>query len=282
MAVFGIGLCLPILFACVVSMSIVQGRNLRRRHNHHSHPDYYLDFEESIPRDLSRHFEDDLEYQQDPYRRQMERRESSRILDRPVEYEERTPLPHRKHMYDLRNYAESLRKNEARRQEDAIEDTLTRFIVRRKRHNRHSGTKTGGTVSYQKFSDQDKRELEISKRQQLELYTSTTGGLRAPFELEVKEAQNSSICNYTVKSIPIPYNRTTRVPKDLEHVTCNHAGSSCQDTGDYCCIQTFRHIEVSYDNGEDREKMKIYVGCVCALQDLNNDLLRQSDLPIHD
>lgn len=275
MAVFGIGLCLPVLFACIVSMSIVQGRNLRRRHNHHSHPDYYLDFEESIPRDLSRRFEDDLEYQQDLYRRPMERRESSRILDRPVEYEEQTPLPHRKHMYDLRNYAESVRKNEARKQEDAIEDALTRFIVRRKRHNRHSGT-----VSYQKFSDQDRRDLEISKRRQLELYTSTTGGLRASFELEVKEAQNSSICNYTVESIPIPYNRT-RMPKDLEHIRCNYAGSSCQDTGNYCCIQTYRYIEVSYDNGEDREKMKIYVGCVCALQDLNNELI-QSYLPIHD
>ncbi|EFN66435.1 hypothetical protein EAG_12584 [Camponotus floridanus] len=276
MAVFGcIGLCLPVLFACIVSMSIVQGRNLRRRHNHHSHPDYYLDFEESIPRDLSRRFEDDLEYQQDLYRRPMEKRELSRILD-PVEYEERTPLPHRKHI----NYAESLRKNEARKQEDVIEDALTtRFNVRRKRqHNKHSGT-----VSYQKFSDQDKQELEISKRrrQQLELYTSTISGLRAPFELEVKEVQNSSICNYTVKSIPIPYNRT-RVPKDLEHVRCNYAGSSCQDTGNYCCIQTYRYIEVSYDNGEDREKMKIYVGCVCALQDLNNDLLSQSYLPIHD
>ncbi|XP_011259112.2 uncharacterized protein LOC105253049 isoform X2 [Camponotus floridanus] len=246
MAVFGcIGLCLPVLFACIVSMSIVQGRNLRRRHNHHSHPDYYLDFEESIPRDLSRRFEDDLEYQQDLYRRPMEKRELSRILD-PVEYEERTPLPHRKHM--------------------------------KRQHNKHSGT-----VSYQKFSDQDKQELEISKRrrQQLELYTSTISGLRAPFELEVKEVQNSSICNYTVKSIPIPYNRT-RVPKDLEHVRCNYAGSSCQDTGNYCCIQTYRYIEVSYDNGEDREKMKIYVGCVCALQDLNNDLLSQSHLPIYD
>lgn len=277
MAVFGIGLCLPVLFACVVSMSVVQGRNLRRRHNHHSHLDYYLDFEDSIPRDLSRRFEDNPEYQQDSYREQMERRESSRILDGPAENEERIPLPHRKHVYDLRNYAESLRKDEPRRQAN-VEDALTRFVVRRKRHNRHGS----GSLNYQRFNKQDKWELDVNKQhQQLELYTSTTNGLRASFELEVKEAQNSSICNYTVESIPIPGNRTTRMPRDLEHIRCNYIGSSCQ-TGDYCCIQTYRHVEVLYDDGEDREKMKIYVGCVCALQDLNSGLTEYSQLPIND
>ncbi|XP_070167000.1 uncharacterized protein [Polyergus mexicanus] len=272
MAVFGVGLCLSVLFAGVVSMSVVQGRNLRRRHNHHSHSDYYPNFEESMPRDLSRRLEDDLEYQQDPYRRQMERRESSRILDRPAKYKERIPSSHRyKNVYDPRNYAESLRqKDEIRRQEDIIEDALTKFVVRGKRHNGHSGS-----VNYQIFSAQDKWELQ----QQLKLHASTNSGLRASFELEVKEAQNSSICNYTVESIPDI--RGTRMPKDLQHVKCNHAGSSCQNTDAYCCIQTYRYIEVSYGNGENREKMKIYVGCVCALRELNA-LVTESVLPIND
>ncbi|XP_050445959.1 uncharacterized protein LOC126848792 [Cataglyphis hispanica] len=272
MAVFGVRLCLPVLFACVVSTSVVQGRNLRRRHNHHSHPDYYPNFEESMPRDLSRRLEDDLEYQQDSYRRQME-------LDRPAKYKERI-LPSRryKHVYDLRNYAESLRrKDEIGRQEDIIEDASTKYVVRGKRHNRH-----GGPI-YQNINDQERLELEMSRlHKQFELlhHTSTSGGLRASFELEVKEAQNSSICNYTVELIPD--NRGTRMPKDLEHVKCNHAGSSCQDTGGYCCIQTYRYIKVSYGNGEE-ERMKIYVGCVCALQDLNNGLsVVESELPIND
>lgn len=274
MAVFGVRLCLPVLFACVVSMSVVQGRNLRRRHNHHSHSDYYPNFEESMPRDLSRPLEDDLEYQQDPYRRQMERRESSRVLDRSTKYEERLPSSHRyKHVYDPRNYAESLRrKDEIRRQEDIIEDASTKFVVRGKRHNGHSGT-----VNYQIFSAQDKWDLE----QQIKQHTSTNSGLRASFELEVKEAQNSSICNYTVESIPDI--RGTRTPKNLQHVKCNHAGSSCQNTGTYCCIQTYSYIDVSYGNGENREKMKmkIYVGCVCARRELNA-LVTESVLPIDD
>lgn len=223
-----------------------------------------------MPRDLSRRLEDDLEYQQDSYRRQME-------LDRPAKYKERISPSHRyKHMYDLRNYAESLRrKDEIGRQEDVIEDASTKFVVRGKRHNRHGGP------FYQNINDEDRLLLQMSRMDKFEmLRTSTSGGLRASFELEVKEAQNSSICNYTVESIPD--NRGTRMPKDLEHIKCNHAGSSCQNTGGYCCIQTYRYINVTYGNGEE-EQMKIYVGCVCALQDLNNGLsVVESELPIYD
>lgn len=275
MPVFSIRLCLPVFFfVCVVSISVTQGRNLRRRHSHHSHLDYPIS-EESVPRDLTRRFEDDMEYQRYPYRRQMERRESSRVLDHPVEYEERISPPRRyKHVNNLRTF-ESLRKDEISRPEDIINDVSTRHVVRGKRHNRH-----GSTVSYQSFSDQDRLELEMNRQRKFER-TSTTGGLRASYEMEVKEAQNSSICSYTVESIPDT--RGTRMPRDLEHVRCNNAGSSCLETGSYCCIQTYRYIEVSYSDGEDSEKMKIYVGCVCALQELNTGLsLVQSEVGIDD
>ncbi|XP_072764982.1 uncharacterized protein [Anoplolepis gracilipes] len=279
MAIFGVGLCLPVLFACVVSTSVVQGRNLRRRHSHHSHADYNPNFEQSIPHDLSKRLEDDLQYQHDPYRKQMERRQSFRVLDYPAEYEERVPpLRRYKHMYDMRNYESLRRKDETYRPEDYIEDASRFALVRGKRHNRFGG------MSYQNLNDQNGWVLEMSmqRKQQHELHTSTSSDLRTSFELEVKEAQNSSICSYTVESIPDT--RGTRMPKDLEHIKCNDVGSSCQaDTSAYCCIQTYRYVEVSYDDGEDSEKMKIYVGCVCALQELNNGLSTvQSKLRIHD
>lgn len=264
----GVRLCLPVLFACViVSTSVVQGRNLRRRHGRHFYPDYYQDFEESVPRDLSRRLEDDLEFQQYPYRRQMERRESSGVVDRPAEYEERISPPLRyKHTYDLRNYAESLRRKSETRRQDLMEDASMKFAVRGKRHNKRS--------SNQISSSQAKIRL---LKQQYE-FTSTSGGLLASYEVEVKKAQNSSICNYSVESIPDT--RGTRMPKDLQHVKCNHAGRKCQNTGDqdhYCCIQTYRYVNVSYSDS-DPEEMKIYVGCVCAFH-LNNRPRMQSEDP---
>lgn len=223
-----------------------------------------------MPRDLSRRLEDDLEFRQYPYRRQMERRESSGVVDRPAEYEERISPPRRyKHTYDLSNYAESLRrKSETRRQKDLMEDASMKFFVRGKRHNKRS--------NYQNFSSQAKSRLF---KQQYEL-TSTSGGLLASYEVEVKKAQNSSICNYSVESIPDT--RGTRMPKDLQHVKCNHAGRKCQNTDDqnYCCIQTYRYVDVSYSDSENPEKipMKIYVGCVCASH-LNNHPRVQSEDP---
>ncbi|KMQ86126.1 putative serine threonine-protein kinase vps15-like protein [Lasius niger] len=121
------------------------------------------------------------------------------------------------------------------------------------------------------------------KQQHDRLLTSTSGGLRASFELEVKDAQNISICSYSVESIPDI--RGTRMPKDLVHIKCNVIGSKCLNIGDqdiYCCIQTYRYVEVSYSDGEG-ERLKIYTGCVFALQDLNNGLsLVQSNNPYND
>lgn len=135
------------------------------------------------------------------------------------------------------------------------------FFARRKRHNK---------PSYRTFTNESKRDL-ISESHE----NHAQRGLRAPIEVEVKKAQNSTTCSYTVESIPIPDNRSTRVPRNLEHVRCNHAGKSCQGADHYCCIQTYSNIEVSYDDGY-RETIKIYVGCVCA----DYILVRESLLPI--
>lgn len=135
-------------------------------------------------------------------------------------------------------------------------------------------------MSYQRISEQDKTDLSRQRDRRFDrLRSGESGGFHTIFELEVKEAQNSSICNYTVESIPDT--RGSRVPKNLEHVRCNHIGSSCQGTGTYCCIQTYRNIDVSYGDG-DKETIKLYVGCVCALQDLNSVQVVESQLSIND
>ncbi|KYQ58215.1 hypothetical protein ALC60_02635 [Trachymyrmex zeteki] len=262
MAIFSIRSCLPVLVAYViVNIPLVQGRSLRRRHGHHSHPNYY-NFEESLPRDLSGRLDDDLEYYRD-FHRQKKSREYPQVLDRSLEYEdseERVPMSFRRHKHEYGSRdRESLRKDYLRKHDfDALS---MRFVARRKRHDKRT------VVNYHKFNPEDVTwQFENQPRMQEKL-----------FELEVKQAQNSSICNYTVESIPDT--RGSRVPKDLEHVKCNHIGSSCQGTGTYCCIQTYRNIEVSYGDG-DTERMKLYVGCVCALQVFNS--MMSSEISISD
>lgn len=272
MAVFGAGFCLLVLVAyIIVSMPLVQGRSLRRRHGHRSHSDYY-NLEESLPRDLSGRFEDDPENYRDSYG-WTKRREQPQVLDRFSEYEdseERVPPSfHRyRHEYDSKD-RESLRRKDDFLLHDDLDALSMRFVARRKRHNRHD------SVIYQKINEQSKKNLRLSGHRGygFDLHS----GENDNFELEVKEAQNKSVCNYTVESIPDT--RGSRVPKDLEHVRCNHIGSSCQDTGTYCCIQTYKNIEVSYGNG-DKETMKLYVGCVCALQAFNG--VQESQLSIND
>ena len=257
MAIFNVRSCLPVLVVYViVNISLIQGRSLKRRHGHHSHLNYY-NFEESPPRDLSRHLDDD------DFQGQKKSREYPQVLDRFLEYEdseERVPMSFRRYKHDSRD-RESLRKDFLRKHNDF--DALSmKFVARRKRHN-----KFGTVANYHKFNPKDvtwrfEDELRVQEK---------------VFELEVKQAQNSSICNYTVESIPDT--RGSRIPKDLEHVKCNHIGSSCQGTGTYCCIQTYRNIEVSYGDG-DTETMKLYVGCVCALQVFSS--MMSSEISIND
>lgn len=273
MAIFGVRFYLSALVACIiVSTPLVQGRSLRRRHGHHSHLDYY-NLEESLPRDLSGHLEDDLEDYRDSYG-QAKRRGYPEDLDRFSEYEDsehRVPSFRRyRHEYDSRDRESLRRKEDFPHKHDDFDALSTGFIARRKRHNKHDSN-----VIYQRINEQNKKNPRLSghRNRGFELFSS---GNDNSFELELKVAQNRSICNYTVESIPDT--RGSRVPKDLEHVRCNHIGSSCQSTGTYCCIQTYRNIEVSYGNGE-KETMKLYVGCVCALQAFNG--VQESQLPIN-
>ncbi|XP_028048619.1 uncharacterized protein LOC114255037 [Monomorium pharaonis] len=257
MAIFNIVLCIPVLVACViVSTPAIQGRSLRRRHGHHSHSDYY-NLEESLPRDLSGRLEDDLEYYRDYYG-QTKKRKYPEVLDSTSEFEnseERVPpfLPRYEREYESRDRESSQRKWEDHPLlVDDDFDAFPRIVARRKRHYKHG-----------RYQDKEQN--------------------RHYFEMEVKVAQNRSICNYTVESIPD--HSGSRIPRDLEHVKCNHLGSSCQGAGTYCCIQTYRNIEVSYGNGHN-ETMKLYVGCVCAFQGAhhsdNVQSLTQSPLPIND
>lgn len=128
------------------------------------------------------------------------------------------------------------------------------FRERRKRHNsRHSKG-----VEYKQMTSAEERDFQESRKRGAVFLENSED-----FEVEVKEAQNNSICDYKVVSIPDLVGN--RIPADLEHVVCNHAGSRCQDKGFYYCLQTYRIIDVYH--GHERSKMKIYAGCVCALFD---------------
>ncbi|XP_077274147.1 uncharacterized protein LOC143903933 [Temnothorax americanus] len=261
MAIFKVGFYLSVLAACIViSPSLIQGRSLRRRHGHHSHSSHY-NLEESLPRDLSGRLEDDLESYRNSYG-QTKTRGHPQILNRFSKYEgseDRVPPYFRRsrHESDSRG-RESLRPME--------------LVARRKRHNKHD------SMAYQKLSKPNEQNGNHQGSNDHEPKVSTRPIENDPpfLELEVKEAQNRSICKYTVESVPDV--RGSRVPKDLEHVKCNYMQSHCQ--GIYCCIQTYKNIEVSYGDGE-KEKMRLYVGCVCAEISISNDV-RESHLPIDD
>lgn len=84
------------------------------------------------------------------------------------------------------------------------------------------------------------------------------------FEVEVKDAQNTSTCSYTVE--PVLDKKGNRVRGNLEHVKCNNKGCLCQDQfNGTCCVQTYQKIDVFFDDNTV-ENMKVYVGCVCALK----------------
>ncbi|KAJ8672722.1 hypothetical protein QAD02_003982 [Eretmocerus hayati] len=130
---------------------------------------------------------------------------------------------------------------------ESMPTTPTR--VRGKRHNR---LKTWTELDRKSYVDSRPRPSQFDNERM--------------FEVEVREAQNSSLCNYTV--VPIPDTTGTRLPRELEHIKCNHVGSKCQDRGTYCCLQTYRNVEVVYGGGSEprTEILKVYSGCVCSLQ----------------
>ncbi|KAG7205386.1 hypothetical protein KM043_007381 [Ampulex compressa] len=85
--------------------------------------------------------------------------------------------------------------------------------------------------------------------------------------LEVRQAQDISLCNYTVQ--PVRSLRGTRTP--LEEVICKHRGSTCHDeSGDsYCCIQIYTKVVVKNANNVT-EEMNLRSGCVCAHQRIDD------------
>ncbi|XP_020296654.1 uncharacterized protein LOC109861426 [Pseudomyrmex gracilis] len=225
-----VGLCLFGFFACViVSMPIVQGRSPRRYHRHHySHPNYY-DFAESH----------NSEYH-DSYEPAEKRGYPRDVLNHFSGNEEQILFPRRYNLRDLIQHRQKTRNIDA--------SSSMKLVARRKRHNKH-----GGKLAYQVgFTEPDREITQWQHDRDMEK--------QLRLEFEVKEAQNKSICNYTVETIPDT--RGSRVPRNLENVKCNHIGSDCQGSAS-CCVQTYKNIEVSYGDGY-RETMKIYVGCVCA------------------
>ena len=92
----------------------------------------------------------------------------------------------------------------------------------------------------------------------------------AMYEAEVSDVQQSSVGSYTIEPI-----KKEGMLSELVHIKCNRAGSGCKEIGTYCCIQTFRWTEVHYVGGR-KDRMKVYNGCVCALQKFKKSYSRDS------
>ncbi|KAL0106008.1 hypothetical protein PUN28_016019 [Cardiocondyla obscurior] len=246
---------LPALVACIVlGAALVQCRNLRHGHHlHHGHRDLnHHNLEESLPRDLLERPENVPEHLRDSYEQEKRERHDLDHLSQYENSEDQVPpfLHRHRHEHDWRRRETLRRKEEDFLHEQGDLDALsTRFVSRRKRHHKHDTA----------LDQQGVEELNYKRTRGLHDHEIDLRSIS--FELDVKEVQNRSICNYTVESVP-DY-RGSRVPRGLEHVKCNYAGSRCQNDGPYCCIQTYRDIEVSYGNG-DKEEIRHYVGCVCA------------------
>ncbi|XP_066586532.1 uncharacterized protein [Prorops nasuta] len=199
-------------------------------------------------------------------------RQSSRNLEASADLEDQASVEklvarHRDRDLELREERRSLHGHQVKSMQEGG--------PRRKRHNKHSSNVSQKMMTAQdaKAAQEFMRAQQAQEAAKLTLDPGIYGKIVEDYQLEVKEAQNSSICNYTV--VPIP-NVRGRNPRDLEHVICNHAGSRCQSLGQYCCIQTYREIEVTYGD-KSSEVLRIYAGCVCALQLIEMDTLSLDD-----
>ncbi|EFN80281.1 uncharacterized protein LOC109504189 [Harpegnathos saltator] len=248
MSVTGVGLCLTVLLTCVIVDMLVQAASLRRHHSHHSRPQHD-DFEELTSLGLSpKHSEKRHVYprhRDNPRERRGYLQESGAGLFPSSDYEDvevQAPLLHRR-----RHVSRNYQGDEYERQHSA-----------RRLHHRHPAPSNS-------YLSVNERLRQLNDRQ--------ANSLPDFFELEVRQAQNSTVCNYTV--VPVPDPKGCRTPKNLEHIMCNRAGSSCFDTNSHCCIQTYKKIDVSYGDGTS-DVIKLYVGCVCVRQ----ELLIETKLPI--
>lgn len=133
----------------------------------------------------------------------------------------------------------------------------------KKRHDHDSG------IKYELMDSNIKKALQSRRYQRHERV-----------EAKVKDVENSSSCNYTVKPFTISDNSDDYiVPKDLVDITCNYSGSTCQinDTKYlfYCCIQTYTDIQVPMKKG-GHKLMRLNTGCVCAQR--SPKILKQSQI----
>lgn len=145
-----------------------------------------------------------------------------------------------------------------------IDRTNSEQFRRHKLRKRHDAG-----IKYERMDNNIKQVLQSKRYQRYE-----------KVEAKVKDVENSSSCNYTVKPFKINDNPDEYIiPKDLVNITCNYSGSSCQLNDVkylfYCCIQTYTEIEVPMKKG-GYKSMRLNTGCVCARR--SPKILKQSQI----
>ena len=254
------------LLWCVLFVVDTQGRSLQRIHKHHGyhrskhftkleHDRWDRDNQEEPMENDQDNQEESIEYNPNDQEESIEynpeiRKHHSKFrhlghYERTKSVDELDPEEQMKTLRVLENREHHLRQ---------LLSSSRRSHAIRKRHN--------GNVEYAMMSE--KEETDIVRNLHHQAFTNPLKNKRY-YEVEVKEAQNSSLCNYTVVDIPDPSPDQSRIPKKLVNVMCNHAGSRCRGVGTYCCLQTYSKLDVSYGDGTS-ESMKIYTGCVCSLR----------------
>lgn len=251
------GLCLTVLLACVIVDTLVEGGILRRHRGHHSRVPEYRGAEEPTSLDLWPRRSDDRreERRDDTHRGQREEERLGGYLEARANYFQSSDY---EDVVEARPRPVVHRRRHVTRNEGEDEGSLASFS-RKMHRNRHLGNRGSSNMDARARLLESQHQRKLSKL----------------YELEVRDVQNSSVCNYTV--VPEVVDSRSRTPEVLEHVKCNHAGSSCLGVNDtYCCIQTYKMIKVRVDGkSEDR---KLYVGCVCARE----VLLEEPRLPTYD
>lgn len=159
----------------------------------------------------------------------------------------------------IADYEEIVRASEEEQQQKSAWSSEQLHALR-KRHN-----KARRGLVREMISEQEESEIENSLAKNIHRHNIVDKTRRKRFEVELREAQNSSLCNYTVTEIRDTSEDQSRIPKHLVDVKCNHAGLKCREPGTHYCLQTYGKVEVSYSNGTT-EVLKILTGCVCALR----------------
>ncbi|XP_043273751.1 uncharacterized protein [Venturia canescens] len=160
----------------------------------------------------------------------------------------------------LADYEEIVRDSEELQRRKSAR-SWERLHAIRKRHN-----EAGRRLAHETITEQEETKIRRELAANIHHHNIAEKTRRKRFEVELKEAQNSSLCNYTVTEIRDTSEDRSRIPKHLVDVKCNHAGLKCREPGAHYCLQTYGKVEVSYSNGTT-EVLKILTGCVCALRE---------------